>query len=303
MTNSSNLLLDAALTRATEGWAVHPLYGIVNGACECHQRVSCPTPGKHPRLDGWQDKATTEERTIRQWWARWPHANIGGATGKKSGRNVLDIDPRNGGDISLELLESEHGPLPESQEVITGSGGKHIYFTHTVALSNTAGVLGPGLDIRSDGGNLVLPGSVHLSGRIYEYEATHGPDDVRLADMPDWLLRLLSSAGCSRVRPAPGLLPNGSVHYTFVSWAGTMHYRGMSAGAILAALSYENATRCDPVRLEANIRKIVEDITTRYEPGVTPKPIAAQAARVVKLRQDAEETARRILAKQRGEAV
>jgi putative DNA primase/helicase len=299
----SDPFLNAALARAAEGWAVHPLFGIVAGACECGRKRDCPTPGKHPRLPGWQEKATTDRRTIEAWWQRWPHANIGGATGKKSGRNVLDIDPRHGGDLSLEALESTHGRLPETHEVITGSGGGHRYFTYGGSLSNTAGILGPGLDIRSDGGNLVLPGSRHLSGRGYEYEITHGPDDLAIADIPEWLLRLLSSQRQTHVRPAPGRIPNGTAHHTFVSWAGTMHHRGFSPGAILAALRHENETRCDPIRPEANIRKIVEDITTRYEPGDAPTPMAAHASRAAKLRQEAEETARRILAKQRGGAV
>ena len=49
-----------------------------------------------------------------------------------------------------------------------------------------------------------------------------------------------------------------------------MHKRGMSPGAILAALLHENRTRCDPIRPEENIRKIVADITTRYAPGAVP---------------------------------
>lgn len=272
MIASENSQLAAALARAGEGWAVHPLWGIVNGQCECQRGAACQTAGKHPRLTEWQKKATKDPATIRTWWARWPHANIGGATGRKSGRNVLDIDPRHGGDVSLELLESEYRPLPETQESVTGSGGRHLHFAYGGPLSNTAGVLGPGLDIRSDGGNIVLPGSVHINGKIYEYEATHGPDDIALAPMPDWLLRLLSSpiGKSARSAPALGLIPNGTVHHTFVSWAGTMHARGMSPGAILAALLHENQTRCDPVRPAANIRNIVHDITTRYAPGGIP---------------------------------
>lgn len=87
-----------------------------------------PTPGKHPRLTGWQEHATREPEQIRAWGRRWPHANIGGAAGAKSGRVVLDVDPRHGGDVSLELLEHEHGSLPETQEALTGSGGRHFYF-------------------------------------------------------------------------------------------------------------------------------------------------------------------------------
>jgi Bifunctional DNA primase/polymerase, N-terminal len=267
--------LNAALTRAEEGWAVHPLFGIGNGRCECNKGMNCDTPGKHPRLKGWQEHATTDQNQIRQWWQRHPYSNIGGAAGKKSGRDVLDVDPRHGGDVNLDLLEAQYNKLPETQESITGSGGRHLDFAYSgVSLSNTAGVLGPGLDIRSDGGNVVLPGSLHISGRLYEYEIFHGPEDVSLAPMPMWLLVLLRAQGNKKVSRAvaPGPLPNGSVHFTFVSWAGSMHHRGISPGAILTALLHENQTRCDPVRPEENIRKLVEDITSRYEPGQVPPP-------------------------------
>jgi len=47
-TTSDTPMLAAALARAAEGWAVHPLFGIVNGHCECSKWETCPTPGKHP---------------------------------------------------------------------------------------------------------------------------------------------------------------------------------------------------------------------------------------------------------------
>src|SRR5262245_39384536 len=95
-----NPLLQKALARADEGWAVHHLYGIVNGACECSKRNECPTPGKHPRLTNYYDKATRDPRRINLLWCQFPQANIGGAPGNKSGINVLDVDPCHGGEES-----------------------------------------------------------------------------------------------------------------------------------------------------------------------------------------------------------
>src|SRR5262245_39304921 len=98
--------LGAARARAAEGWAVHALFGIVSGRCECKKGAQCDTPGKHPRLRGWSEHATHDPAQIQQWWQRWPQSNIGGAAGKKSGRDVLDVDPRHGGDVSLDVLEA-----------------------------------------------------------------------------------------------------------------------------------------------------------------------------------------------------
>jgi Bifunctional DNA primase/polymerase, N-terminal len=288
--------LRAALARAAEGWAVHPLFGVVVRAgtlqCECRAGAGCKKPGKHPRLDAWGEQATRDPQHVSEMWRQFPRANIGGAAGHKSGRNVLDVDPRHGGDDSLAALERRHGALPETQETISGSGGKHLHFAHDGwSLGNTAGALGPGLDIRSDGGNVVLPGSLHVSGRVYEYEATHGPADVALAPTPEWLLTLLRAGptGRRQPRPAPppGPLVEGTVHFTFVSWIGAMHARGFSRGAIEAALLHENATRCNPVRPEAGLRRLIADVTARYEPGNVP------AAHIIMLQSKHAEEAER----------
>ncbi|HKA52229.1 MAG TPA: bifunctional DNA primase/polymerase, partial [Candidatus Binatia bacterium] len=231
--------LDAARVRAAEGWAVHPLFGVVGGRCECSKRGECPTPGKHPRLTNYYEKATRDPRRIKLLWGQFPLANVGGAPGIKSGINVLDIDPRNGGEDSLDLLTHRYGALPETVEALTGAGGRHLYFRHEGHdLGNTAGILGPGLDIRSTGGNVVLPGSIHASGRVYEYELAHSPEDAPLAPMPGWLLGLLRAAGNGHRKSAPPMPPGpileGVRHSTLVSWAGSMHARGMSPGAIVA---------------------------------------------------------------------
>src|SRR5262249_47682849 len=55
--------------------------------------------------------------------------NIGIATGAMSGFWVLDIDP--GGEDHLGRLEAEHGKLPPTRKVITGSAGRHLWFKHT----------------------------------------------------------------------------------------------------------------------------------------------------------------------------
>jgi hypothetical protein len=75
--------------------------------------------------------ATTEEATIRQWWTRWPDANIGIATGAVSGLVVLDIDSRHGGDESLQqLIQAHPTDFPETVRSLTGGGGSHLLFQY-----------------------------------------------------------------------------------------------------------------------------------------------------------------------------
>src|SRR6266700_2778202 len=77
--------LDAALTYAQKhGWAVLPIHTPRGGQCSCGN-PTCTSVGKHPRTPHGVKDATTDEATIRDWWTRWPDANIGIATGADSG--------------------------------------------------------------------------------------------------------------------------------------------------------------------------------------------------------------------------
>lgn len=173
--------LEHALAYAARRWRVVPII-----------------PGqKRPPIDAWQTAATTDQQTIRQWWARWPDHGVGIATGTSSGLFVLDVDVDNGkhGDETLADLVHTHGPLPHTVEAITGSGGRHIYFAMPLleTIRNDAGKrLGPGLDIRGEGGQVVAPPTWHANGTAYQWEASCDPDHTELADPPPWLIDLLT---------------------------------------------------------------------------------------------------------------
>jgi hypothetical protein len=117
-------------------------------------------PGVKRRLtyNGFWD-ATTDVRRIKAWWERWPTANVGVPTGQSSGLLVLDVDARGGGPQSLAALERENGPLPPTARSRTGGGGLHIFFRYPTGeeVRNSAGLLGPGLDVRGKGGYVVVP--------------------------------------------------------------------------------------------------------------------------------------------------
>src|SRR4051794_6830196 len=91
------------------GWRVLPLHAVERERCCTCRRPDCSSPGKHPRIKSWQNRASANEITIREWWSRWPNANTGIATGRGSGFFVLDVDTDRGGDESLHALEASHG--------------------------------------------------------------------------------------------------------------------------------------------------------------------------------------------------
>lgn len=191
---------------AAYGWPVFPVYEpSKDGACACG-KADCDDRGKHPRVTGWQEAATTDKTKIRRWQRQWPETNAGLPTGARSGVVVLDIDPRHGGDESLADLERQHGPLPETPRALTGGGGEHRFFAHPgsdVRIRNRTGLL-PGIDVRGDGGYVVAPGSHHVSGGAYEWDAGAHPDDMPLAPLPHWLLALLVEPSTASGAPPEG---------------------------------------------------------------------------------------------------
>jgi hypothetical protein len=187
-------LLPAALAYVNRfRWPVFPVHGILNGRCTCGN-PECTRPGKHPigKLvpHGLLD-ATLDEKHVKEWWRDMPYANIGVPTGLASGLVVLDVDVGKTGDESLWDLQERFEQLPATVMALTGGGGFHYLFLHPgagIKVRNSTSAIGPGLDIRGDGGYIVVPPSSHKSGRRYEWELSCHPKDIPLAPVPDWLL-------------------------------------------------------------------------------------------------------------------
>jgi hypothetical protein len=121
----------------------------------------CEPGAKRPLTRNGHWDATTDPRVIERWWKRWPSANVGVPTGKKSGVVVLDVDVDDGGLESLAKLERAGAPTPKTARTRTGGGGIHVFFRNPrgTEIRNSAGLLGPGLDVRGEGGYVVVPPS------------------------------------------------------------------------------------------------------------------------------------------------
>jgi putative DNA primase/helicase len=133
----------------------------------------------------------TRSDKLEEFLAECPNANYGIVTGTISGLVVLDVDGPEG-EESLHALKAKYGRLPKTTTVMTGRG-YHLYFRlPSRPIRNSAARLGPGLDIRGEGGYVVGPGSVHHSGEVYEYAEGRGPSSVEAAEMPDWLVAILA---------------------------------------------------------------------------------------------------------------
>jgi hypothetical protein len=189
--------LDHALALARHGFRVLPI-----------------KPGeKRPPMTAWQDAASADERPIRAWFdGIYRNHGVGIATGHLANGAaffVLDIDDRehHSGTDTLEQLEDAHGKLPDTITSITGSGGGHRFFTvpdgRPCPRNDQSGRLGPGLDIRGEGGQVVVAPTVHPNGHAYMWEDGHGPGRIPMAEAPAWLLDLLEPEPATPRPPAP----------------------------------------------------------------------------------------------------
>jgi Bifunctional DNA primase/polymerase, N-terminal/Primase C terminal 1 (PriCT-1) len=242
-----SIMHDAALQLAQKGLAVFP----------------CQPRGKQPACDAGLHAATTDIERINRWWKAFPELNIGIATGKVSGIFVLDIDGEDG-EGSLSKLEGAHGALPPTTEVITGKG-RHCYFrTGKHRIANSAGQLGPGLDIRGDGGYVIAPPSIHPSGRSYCWSVDAMCD---FAAAPDWLIAMIAAAkGSGKVgKPLEHWhsvltekICNGQRNATLASIAGKLVHCGLRDVVLLYDLvECVNLARCEQPLPPAEIETIV----------------------------------------------
>jgi Bifunctional DNA primase/polymerase, N-terminal/Primase C terminal 1 (PriCT-1) len=241
----------AALWYAAHGFPVFPL-----------------KPGEKRPLTahGFKD-ATTDLATVSGWWTSCPDANIGISTGAASGIMVLDLDPRNGAPAGRLEVVQQLGPIPETAEVSTGGEGRHIYFRHSGKKLRKN--LAPGVELKTDGGYIVVPPSVHPSGERYQWDGIRGELALLcLADAPDWLLALADSEDQGRpVRlNTREKWSRGCRNDRLMSLAGSMRRRDMAQSAILEALLEENQIKCDPPLSIHEVEQIVKS-AMRYEPA------------------------------------
>jgi hypothetical protein len=175
------MTIDAALHYAARGLAVFP---VPPGSKKSHKSE------KHSNGRKWGMTRDAEE--IRRDFTQWPDAGIGIPTGAVNNIVVVETDTKAGGhkhdgEPALRELETRHGPLPETSQAISPSGSVHRYFQHPgdgIKIKSSQSELGPGIDVKGDGGMLVAPPTVRHDG-AYRW-LNRNP----IAPMPAWLIEL-----------------------------------------------------------------------------------------------------------------
>lgn len=264
-----NRNLEAALAYALRlGLPIFPVHGLKGQACDCGH-LECKSPGKHPYTPRGLHDASSEEGIIREWWAHWPNANIGMPTGERSGIFVMDIDLPDG-ETSLAMLIEANGATPITPTQTTGSGGRQFFFAYPYepVVRNSASKIGVNIDIRGEGGYVVLPPSRHVTGRSYKWGDDTKIGNLDLADAPDWLINFASTA-LEPEKPSagfqiPGTIPDGTRNDTLFRFARKLRAtnRGISQESVFQAVRAENLAKCIPPESDTVIRGIVEHAFT-----------------------------------------
>src|SRR5689334_4460072 len=136
--------LGNAAVASTRGFAIFP----------------CLPRGKAPATQHGCRDASKDLTQVAAWWRVNPTFNVAVATGLVSNVFVLDVDGLDA-EASLRKLGEKYGALPATVESITPRG-RHLFFKcENSAIRNSVSAIAPGLDIRGDGGYVVLPPSIH----------------------------------------------------------------------------------------------------------------------------------------------
>ena len=263
--------INSLLTLAQRGYKLIPIHKAVDGKCSCGN-PACSSMGKHPRISKWPEQASADEEQIKNWHESWPESNWGAATGRKSGFVALDVDGP-AGDNSLAELEALHGKLPQTLTSKTGKGWHYLFAAPQGPLGNSVGMK-PGLDVRADGGYIVIPPSAHASGNSYRWL----DETAEINDLPSWLESLMRqrkpSTRLQEAKQTTSLTQNEILHKRFCEYgrnnylhseAGRLRSLGYEPEAILPLILELNQRKCAPPLDEDEVASLVNS-TWRYDP-------------------------------------
>lgn len=197
-------------------------------------------PEKSPlTTNGFKD-ASTDAARVHAYWTSKPSASIGMPTGAASGVFVVDVD-------RLGALGELPGELPPTLTATTPRPGRHMYFRHVAGITNSSGGLPEGIDVRGEGGYVLLPPSPGYTW----------VDRSPVAEAPEWLIAMIAGPKSPKPRrnddpgqPALDLdgptILEGSRHNTMTSLAGRLQDGRRSAEDLQRGLLLINEARCKP---------------------------------------------------------
>ena len=194
------------------------------------------------------------------------NANIGIQTGIKSGLVVIDIDPRNGGDKSLQNLVDSYDDVNaalDTHTVKTGGNGTHYYFSIDEPFKSIKKHgLGDGIDIQADGKYIVAPPSNHVSGGDYAVIK-----DINPKQLTKILIDLIGQQ--SAIEKKIDDVVEGGRNNWLAEIAGKALRDGKPANSLSQYLQEQNALRCKPPLDYTEVEAVVQSIIAGYDPSTS----------------------------------
>jgi Bifunctional DNA primase/polymerase, N-terminal/Primase C terminal 1 (PriCT-1) len=261
--------------------------------CSCMAGRYCESIGKHPAIIlseyDFSEKATLKK--MRRFFdgmddcdipkeckesndKRDSRFNIGFLT---NGFSVIDIDFRNGGAYSLRDFEENYGELPRNLMAKTGNG---LHFYTSSVINTTVNLLGfGGIDVRSMGGFVIAPGSLHKSGRYYEWQSLWTPESLHdglLVELQEQENVMSIRGGKSRNLYVPKsldedyLIKDGARSDTLFKIAIRERYKGKEYEEILSVIEKFNTQMCKPPFKQRQLEHIAGS-ASRYSIGKKTK--------------------------------
>lgn len=234
--------------------------------------------GKRPATKHGLNDWTDNPEQVRWWWTQAPTANVGGVMGLASGGVfAIDLDVHEdaaNGIKTLEEWEIAHGKLPETWAQQTGSGGRQLFYRTSQPLKNSANSE-LGVDIRGDGGYVVLPPSMHPCGEPYEWLVS--PDDCDIATADDNVFAFLDhvrrngsadSEGQQQKFKLPDTIKKGERDDVLFRYASHLRAIGRSDEEISNAVYGANFKRCEQPLDSKDVDRIVRS-ACKYPRGET----------------------------------
>lgn len=262
-------MAQAAASMAQAGWMIFPVHGIhPGGACTCSHPSAPPgtctknSPGKHPVESGWQQSATKDPARAFQMLNGPVPLNIGIVTGRASGAVVLDVD----GPAGEETLTKFQ--LPETLMARTGKG-RHLFFQNPPSEFKNSTRFLPGLDIRGDGGYVVGPPSLHVSGIRYEWLNNVGIAPFSVLDqiIHGYQDPFERAANLKTPVKLDDQIPEGQRNSILFRWACKLRAQGQEEESIRGELHTINLERCNPPLPQHEVEQVWQSVISRYPAG------------------------------------
>lgn len=246
---------------------------------------------KKPLIKNWTNEPLRTAAQVRAKWqefARYGNVpGIGIATGQICGGYiVIDLDrhPERGIDgyeVLKDWQRDTGRELPETWTAITGSGGYHFWYRTDKAMRSWSNHE-MGVDLRADGGMIVVPPSLHPSGKRYVWEVS--PIEIKCANADEAVIAFIEycrpsdseyrqstkrGEGGVRKMLLPPIIPDGGRHAPLISLIGTLNRLGVSDYAIETIVRMENGQKCKPPFTEQELQREIFPAIFRWEKGLS----------------------------------